>query len=359
MIEPPAGVGGFYWWKTMGKHTKEDLMMMQALPLSVKVRMTETRIRQWVQYYGEDGVYISFSGGKDSTVLLHLVRGLYPDIPAVFVNTGLEFPEIQNFVKRFDNVEILTPKMRFTDVITKYGYPFISKDVSRNVYYARRCGPDSTSYKKLFGIEDFTKSKFAHPKYAPLYDADFMISDECCAVMKKRPAHSYSKQTGKMAITGQQANESVLRMQHWLQQGCNAYDNITPVSNPLSFWTEQDILQYIKTENIEIASVYGDIVQVDEYGYEYDFTLDDKCQYKTTGCSRTGCIFCGFGAHLEKGEGRFQRLKKTHPKQYDYCMGGGAHDTEDGLWKPTKDGLGMAYVIDQLCRIFGKDFIKY
>ena len=77
-----------------------------------------------------------------------------------------------------------------------------------------------------------------------------------------------------------------------------------------------------------------------------------------TGCDRTGCIFCGFGAHLEKGESRFQRLKKTHPRQYDYCMGGGAYDM-DRLWKPTKEGLGMAHCIDEINRIYGKYFIRY
>lgn len=125
----------------MGQRTISDLKMMQSLPLAVKVRMTETRIREWVKVYGENGVYVSFSGGKDSTVLLHIVRGLYPSIPAVFVNTGLEYPEIQSFVRTFENVTILTPKKSFKQVLSEYGYPFIGKEVSRNIYYAkkRRC----------------------------------------------------------------------------------------------------------------------------------------------------------------------------------------------------------------------------
>lgn len=81
---------------------------------------------------------VSFSGGKDSTVLLHIARQLYPNIPAVFSNTGLEYPEIQRFVKSFDNVDIVTPSMRFDDVITTYGYPLISKEVAEAIYYARR-----------------------------------------------------------------------------------------------------------------------------------------------------------------------------------------------------------------------------
>lgn len=343
----------------MNAHTIDDLRMMQALPLSVKVRMTETRIRQWVQHYGEDGVYISFSGGKDSTVLLDLVRNLYPNVPAVFVNTGLEYPEIQAFVKTFDNVEILRPKMRFDEVIRTYGYPFIGKEVSKNVYYARKGGESNIHYDKLFGKGKYEGTMFATPKYSPLYNASFMLSSRCCDVMKKAPVHSYAHKTNRVAITGQQAEESMLRTQKWLMYGCNAFDNCNPVSNPMSFWTEQDVLQYVKENHLPIASVYGDIVQEDADGFTYETSLLPSCKYVTTGCKRTGCIFCGYGAHLEKGEGKFQRLKRTHPKQYDYCMNGGGYDEIDGLWKPTKEGLGMAHCIDELCRIYGKDFIKY
>lgn len=87
------------------KHVISDLYQMQSLSLNAKVRMTQRRIREWVDEYGEDGVYISFSGGKDSTVLLNIARKLYPNIRAVFVDTGLEYPEIRAFVKGFDNVD--------------------------------------------------------------------------------------------------------------------------------------------------------------------------------------------------------------------------------------------------------------
>lgn len=121
----------------MAKHTISDLYQMQSLPLSIKVRMTQNRIRGWINEYGEDGVYVSFSGGKDSTVLLDIVRKLYPDVLAVFVDTGLEYPEIREFVKSFDNVEWLRPKKTFRQVIEEYGYPFISKEVSDKVHGAR------------------------------------------------------------------------------------------------------------------------------------------------------------------------------------------------------------------------------
>jgi len=125
----------------------------------------------------------------------------------------------------------------------------------------------------------------------------------------------------------------------------------------ISFWTEHDVLQYIKEKNIPMASVYG---KISFYGGQMplegcDLSIHYLC---TTGCDRTGCIFCGFGAHLEKGETRFQRLKRTHPKQYDFCINGGTYDS-DGIWKPDSRGLGMGHVFDELNKLYGEDFIQY
>lgn len=120
------------------KHVISDLYQMQSLSLKAKIRMTKWRIREWVDMYGEDGVYVSFSGGKDSTVLLDIARQLYPNIKAVFVDTGLEYPEIRLFVKTVSNVDWIRPKLTFRQVIEKYGYPFISKEVSECVYGAKK-----------------------------------------------------------------------------------------------------------------------------------------------------------------------------------------------------------------------------
>lgn len=118
--------------------TSDELRLLQALPLDLKVRRTQQRIREWVDYWGKDHVCVSFSGGKDSTVLLHIVREMYGDvIPAVFVNTGLEYPEIQRHVRTFPNVTILTPEMNFREVLTKYGYPVISKETSKCIEATR------------------------------------------------------------------------------------------------------------------------------------------------------------------------------------------------------------------------------
>lgn len=121
----------------MSKHDISELHKLQALSLNEKVERTKARIRQWVEYWGLDNTYVSFSGGKDSLVLLTIAREMYPDIKAVFLDTSLEFPELRQFVKTFDNVEFLKPPMNFRQVIEKYGYPVVSKEVSECVMGAR------------------------------------------------------------------------------------------------------------------------------------------------------------------------------------------------------------------------------
>ena len=274
--------------------------------------------------FGEDGVYVSFSGGKDSTVLLHIVREEYPTIPAVFIDTGLEYPEIRQFVKTFDYVEWLKPKKNFKKVIEEYGYPFIGKEVSEKVYYAQRYLrayfdkqklPTAYGIAELVGLKrgsklredicktryvpedilrEFTKtgergtfkikqligdlkapdgssSQFNYTKYKWLAMSPYMVSNKCCDVMKKAPVKAYEHKTGKHPMTAMMAQESRLRTQQWLKNGCNAFDAKKKVSNPMAFWTEQDVLQYIIDNDLKLCSVYGNIIEKDGNPCEMKF----------------------------------------------------------------------------------------
>ena len=358
----------------MNKHQPHDLKQMQSLPLEAKIRMTQQRIRQWYDHWDGE-VYVSFSGGKDSTVLKHIVDntpGVY-DVPAVFVNTGLEYPEIQKFVKDIkagrwgcfnSNVEILRPEMRFDEVIKKYGYPAISKEVAQQIHEVRKSAEfhgidcrDTAPYNRKFnpGSEYGKKyPNFCLKKWDYLFDSDFDISHMCCKVMKKNPAKNYEKETGRKPIIGTLATESRLRFTRWMRFGCNAFEQGRPTSQPLSFWTEQDILHYIKKFNVPYCPVYGGIqVKPPEDAEEGQMNVIDYLEcwdetdiLETTGCDRTGCIFCMFGCHLEKEPTKFQQLKETHPRQYEYCIGGG--EMVDGKWQPNKEGLGLGHVLDYI-----------
>lgn len=288
----------------MGKITTEELFMLQALPLDIKIAKSKLRIQEWIDRYGEEGVYISFSGGKDSVVLLDLVRQVNPNIPAVFVDTGLEYPEIKDFVKKQENIIILRPKKSFKQVIEEHGYPMVSKEQANYLDEIR----NSTEHMKKLRLEGDAKGRFKlFEKWHYLIDAPFKISHKCCKIMKKAPFIAYEKRTGKVGFVGNMASESSLRRQSYLRNGCNAFESNRPISMPIGFWTDQDVLSYIKMFRLEIASVYGDIIE-------------ENGKLKTTGADRTGCVFCGFGLHLEKEPNRFQRLEKTHPQLHAYCM---------------------------------------
>ena len=336
-------------------HDKQRLKELQALPLERKIMITQTRLFEWYNAWNNK-CYVSFSGGKDSTVLTDLAaqvcKSLNCKLILWFSDTGLEYPEIKtnidtvvDYIKNKYQIEVELIKdhpkdkngkrITFRRVIEEYGYPIISKEVARDVgRYQKnggvntKTGEETYSSKLLRGavyLDNGQPSKFNKQQWFYLTKAPFKISNLCCDVMKKRPAHQFNKERKLKPIIATMAEESVARKVQWIQQGCNSFDSNDPSSKPMSFWTEQDVLHYIKKYNIPLASVYGEIKQDTEGGYY------------TTGVNRTGCIFCAFGCHLEKEPNRFQQLKETHPKLYNYCM------------KPWNEGgLGMDEVLNYI-----------
>lgn len=298
--------------------TKESLELLQNYPLWMKVELTKRRIQEWYEYHNGE-VYISFSGGKDSTVLLHIARSMYPDIEAVFSDTGLEYPEIKQFVKSFDNVTTVRPDMSFKQVIEQKGYPIVSKSVANCVRLAKKNiedGKDTLRVRQIRGLE--VGSKFNKGKWEFLLDAPFKVSDECCTHLKKNPLKKFTKESSKKPMMATMAAEGGVRKEAYMQTGCNAFNN--GKSQPMGFWTENDIFEYLLENNLKIASVYGDIVK------------DEKGNYTTTKEKRSGCIWCGFGCHLEKSPNRFERMRESHPDLHRYCM----------------DTLGMKEVLDYI-----------
>lgn len=279
-----------------------------ALPLDIKIELSKQRI---VEFYekNEGNVYISFSGGKDSTVLLDIIRKIYPDTIAVFCDTGLEYPEIKKFVKTFNNVKIIKPKMNFKEVIEKYGYPVPSKEQAQFIDECRNTKSDDLRNKRLNGkiSKNGKLNGKISEKWKFLIDAPFKISKKCCEKLKINPIKLYEKENNLKPFIGNLAIESKKRVQEYLKNGCNAYNNIRPVSMPLAFWTEQDILNYLLINNLNFCSVYGDIIWREN-------------KLITTKCERTGCIYCMFGIHFDEEPNRIQRLKITHPDLYNYCI---------------------------------------
>lgn len=299
--------------------TNEDLKIMQAWPLERKIRVSQSHIMKWYQHWG-GRVYISFSGGKDSTVLLDLARRVYPDIEAVFCDTGLEYPEVRKFALSHSNVTKIRPEKTFHEVLTEKGHPIGSKKIARMLRTCQNPTDRNKVTVRLYrtGIKrDGTRSKnFKLAKrWLKFIDSDYRASEECCDYMKKAPLKRFGKETGKKPIIGTMAEDSSFRKINWLKTGCNAFSADDPQCKPLSFWTEQDILRYLKITGIPYCSVYGEIREQQQETMQFL----QKNLY-TTGCDHTGCMFCMFGVHLENEPNRFQRMRITHPKQYDYCI---------------------------------------
>lgn len=351
----------------------EAAAKLQAMDLQDKYLTTIEKIDEWEMATG-GAWYVSFSGGKDSTVLTYIAAKYLasyrtPPHPLhlLFCDTGLEYPEIRQFAmsfpeflqKRFPTVTVdfqrRRPKRHFFDVIHDYGYPIIGKEIAQQICESRKC-PGGAMDKILRGTHE-TKpaSSFYTPgvesKWLFLQSAPFLISHLCCKYTKKEPADRYASETKRFSVNAQMAEESALRATAWMKTGCNAFDGKRPQSKPMSFWRNQDVLNYILQEQIPICSVYGEIMAFDGENY-YPKTLCDA-PLKCTGCQRTGCVFCAFGAHLEKGDDRrFIRLRETHPNHWRFAIEGGEWDAADGMWKPSKTpghvGLGMGRVLDYI-----------
>jgi len=269
--------------------------------LEEKLKYTKELIHCWVEAW-DNQVYVAFSGGRDSTALLHIVRSLYPWVPAVFCNTGLEFPEVVQFVKKQKNVIIIRPQMTFKQVIEKYGWPIVSKNVAIAIdRYRNTRRADQREYR-LHGRWENGKHLtlgMIPKKWQYLINAPFKISGECCTQLKKGPMKRFAKKYSLNPMLGIMGKDSNSRMRDIRMNGCNVYDKKAPMSRPLALWDSADIFSYIINNELDLAEVYYQ-------GYDH-----------------TGCIFCMFGLQQEQqntGTNRFQKMKMTHPKLYNYCI---------------------------------------
>lgn len=328
-------------------HTSNDLKRLQSYDLNNKIQISIAKIMEWYNR-NDKNCYVSFSGGKDSTVLAWLtaqVCSLFNcKLVLWFSDTGLEFPELREHVKTYSewlklifSIEVETiidiPKdkngkrITFKDVIQKYGYPLISKEVAKKIW-EYRSNPDGYTKERFDDNSDYIKKygmRYSISKWKFLRDSNIPISHKCCDELKKKPAKKFEKESMLKPILDTMACESNMRRSAWLKNGCNAFEAKRPMSQPMSFWTEQDVLECLVRYEIPYPSVYGEIIR------------KNNGQYYTTGLERTGCMFCGFGVHLQKEPNNFQRMKTTHPKIWNYCM----KSIEDG-------GLGMKEVLEYI-----------
>ncbi len=291
----------------------QNLEQLQNLPLQAKETLALKRIKEFFEM-NDGNVYVSFSGGKDSTVLLHLVRRFYPDVEGMIVNTGMEHPENIKFSKTVDNLKWMRPKKTFSQVCKENGFPVVSKNVSRYVSDLQNPTPNNKRTRQVrLGLTG-GKVGVLSKKWRYLVNADFKCSDRCCDVMKKEPAHRYERETGNAGIIGTMADESMMRKLTWMKQGC--FNHTKNLVMPLSVWTDKDVWDYIKKYDLKYSKAYD------------------------MGEKRTGCMMCPYGAHLEQEPNRYQRMEIYYPKILKY------HLEVTGM-KKVLDTIGVPYTNKQ------------
>jgi 3'-phosphoadenosine 5'-phosphosulfate sulfotransferase (PAPS reductase)/FAD synthetase len=278
--------------------TPQELHTRQQWTLAQKVDDTLGVIDQFISRM--DGkVYLSFSGGKDSTVLLHLCEIIKKDIKCVFVNTGCESIDVIRFVDKMrqegHNIETIRPKLTPRQVWAKYGFPLVSKDQAFKIDLVRKNPHSASAQKFMRDSNQFTISK----GFRYLCDTErtkYNTSAHCCDKLKKEPCHRYEHETGLRPIVATMASESILRESTYLRIGqCNSFAEGKEKSYPLSIWMEEDIWQFIRENHIELAEIYN------------------------KGVTRTGCVGCGFGAQI-KSDRRLETFYRLYPKYYNMVL---------------------------------------
>lgn len=345
------------------KVTPQELIMRLAWPLDYKIEYACKKISEFVLHF-EGECYLSFSGGKDSKIVRDIIDKIwdgtfkhitpnwnkltkYPKPISVFSNTGLEFPEIVDYVKQHDNIVIVKPKMGFTRVIKEVGVAVGSKMITEMVErlkkYIANPSPKNQATRNLYltGFKKdgtFSQASKLSKRWHKLIDAPFNVSNRCCDILKKEPFETYAKETGFKPITGTRVGEGSRRTTSYYQTGCNSFANGHEMCRPISIFKNEDIFEYAGRFKIVFASVY------------YDRTVDVEQldgTFKTENLpaeQRTGCTFCMFGLHMESKSknNRIQRLAISHPKYYDIivnkCGLGDILKWLDLPFKPIKAG---------------------
>lgn len=275
----------------------QTLRQRQAWTLNQKIDHSLGVIEQFNSHFNGQ-VFVSFSGGKDSCVMLSLVELIIPQVPCLFIMTGCESPSVCRFIRQMKaeghNIEMARPQKTLRQVFAECGFPLVSKEVSHDIAAVRRNPYCASSRKKLW---------LANPHHIPerwmfLLNEPYNVSDRCCFWLKKQPSHEYIKRTGRHPYLGLLADEGYTRQTAYISRGgCNSFrddDKQIATSWPLAIWNEADVWQYIRDRKIKVPDIYA------------------------KGATRTGCMGCGFG--VQRSTEGLEVMRREWPRWYDLIM---------------------------------------
>lgn len=328
----------------MEKHYKENILerrerlgtdekiaafrQKQSLPYAQKVLLARKRAEEFEAECMERGLNTHVSvGGLDSITLLMFLRSIGIDAPAISVSI-LEDKSIQH-VHRQLGVACVKPLKTKAEVLSEFGYPVLSKEIAGKIALLQNPSEKNATVRHAIitgetgeygGHRTDTRMKLSQ-KWLEKFggadaegaalgyaDAPFKVSDRCCYYLKEKPCDDWAKAHHSVPYLGLMASEGGRRQKSLMQNGCNYFGESTIRSAPFAIFSRSDLLQLALDLHVPVPEIYGEIVR------DMDGTL------RTTGAQRTGCSMCGFGIQLEKRPHRFDRLRKTNPKEWEFWM---------------------------------------
>lgn len=305
----------------------KSFMELQALPHEYKITYAKGLGKEFFEQM-KGQVFCSVGGLDSITLLLFLRKYVSPDIVGVSLSS-LEDKSIQRVHKGLDNMVILKPYKTKVQVIKDHGYPVISKDKAGKIQLLQNPTEKNSTVRHAImtgdtgaygGWRKGTRMRlpqkwldlFGGPendKYGTAYQtAPFRVSPDCCYHMKEKPADDWAKANKVHPYMGLMASEGGQRQRALMKNGCNYYGKTVQRSCPFAIFSRTDLLQLALDLDVPVPEIYGEIKT------QRDGTLE------TTKAKRTGCTMCGFGIHIEKRPHRFDRLKETSPREWEFWM---------------------------------------
>lgn len=302
---------------------QEHYLELKEMSLNKKIEWAQFRIKEFLEWCCNNNykeALISFSGGKDSTVLLDLVLKTHKSmnskidlIPSYAME--ITFPEtikfikttIEKYQKTYEHLKKLyfvPPKKSWKEILNRYGYPAFSKQISNNFFKITNANTKNNALLYAFGIKPSAMFKISKDRLFML-DKNYVgytIAEKCCDHIKGGLKHDK-----RPSFVGIMADESQLRKKSWIEKGCNILDETKPMSRPLSLWDSNNVWEYIKLNQIEVNQAYG-----------YDKTQHNVNNLRF---ERLGCSACPFGIQFEeKVKSKHFEFKNRFEKLYEYNL---------------------------------------
>lgn len=330
-----------------------SFIVKQNMDYDFKKNYAYKRAWEFYEECGKRGLNCHVSvGGLDSITLFIFLKKIGIHIPGVSASL-LEDKSIQKIHKQL-GIEVVQPYKNKSQILQEFGFPVLSKEIASKIETLQNPTEKNKTVRHAImtgetgeygGYRKNTRMKMSQ-KWLEKFGGyenetegtnyqipDFKVSSKCCYYLKEKPCDDWAKQHNSVPYLGLMASEGGRRQKSLMINGCNYFGRTTIRSAPFAIFNRQDLLRLAVELNVPVPEIYGGILQ------------DENGQYYTPKAQRTGCSMCGFGIHLEKRPHRFDLLKESNPKEWEYWMFNCCKDNDGKRygWSKVLDYIGVEW----------------